>query len=266
MKKYVNVYVVLPCYNEALNIEKVIDDFMVTYIGHSKVRMKYVLINDGSSDNTLEIISKLAKTYEVVTAIDHGVNKGLGAAVKTGIDYVVNTASSDDLMMVLDSDHTHKARFSMAMIEKVLSGEHEVVIASRFYEDSKVYGVPFNRVLLSLGARLYYTLMFGIKNVKDYTCGYRVYSLKSLMKLKMEYGRHIVEETGFSCMCELLLKLDNLGVNIGESTFELYYGDKGGDSSMQIFKTIKNSLIMPLKLRRYKKSFLYKRDVAFEEQ
>ena len=58
-------------------------------------------------------------------------------------------------------------------------------------------------------------------------------------------------------MVELLLKLNSVGANIGESTFELYYGDKGGESSMQIFKTIRNSLKMPLKLRQYKNSHKY---------
>lgn len=261
MMKLINLFVVLPCYNEELNIEKVVEDFLLTYRGHKTVKLKFVLINDGSKDNTLGIIRSLEKIYEEVHVIDHGVNRGLGAAVATGIDYVLKTAKLEDLMLVLDSDHTHKAVYSLDMVDKVYNKHHDVVIASRFYPGSKVIDVPSHRKVLSIFAKWYYTFTLNIPNVKDYTCGYRVYYLESLIKLQEVYGEKIIEETGFSCMVELLLKLNNIGANIGESTFELYYGDKGGKSSMQIFRTINNSLKMPLKLRQYKKTYSYNESV-----
>lgn len=266
MKKTVNFYVVLPCYNESLNIEKVVEDFLETYLGHQVARLKFILINDGSKDNTIDILRKLENIHDEIHVIDHVVNKGLGAAVKTGIDYVISIGNSEDFMLVLDSDHTHKACYSLEMFGKAYTKQNDVVIASRFYPGSKVFGVPVHRQLLSIFARWYYTALLNIPNVKDYTCGYRVYSLPILRKLRAEYGSDIVEETGFSCMVELLLKLNNVGAAIGESTFELYYGDKGGASSMQIFKTIRNSLKMPLKLQRYKNSVNYRQDVILNRQ
>ena len=256
MMGLINLFIVLPCYNESLNIEKVIDDFLLVYEGHQTVRLKFVLINDGSKDNTLEIIRNLERRHDEIHVIDHGINMGLGSAVKTGIYYVLEKAKSEDLMVILDSDNTHKAMDSLAMVEKAYTNGHDVIIASRFYPGSKVFGVPIHRQFLSIFAKWYYTIMLNVPNVKDYTCGYRVYTLAILRKLQGEYGQKIVEETGFSCMVELLLKLNNVGANIGESTFKLYYGDKGGKSSMQIFKTIYNSLKMPLKLSQYKKLYI----------
>ncbi|PKM56705.1 MAG: glycosyltransferase family 2 protein [Firmicutes bacterium HGW-Firmicutes-3] len=261
MSKTVDFYVVLPCYNEALNIEKVVKDFQETYHNHQTARLKFILINDGSKDNTIDILRNLECIHEEIYVIDHVINKGLGAAVKTGMEYVLSKGSAEDFMLILDSDHTHKACYSLEMFNKAFAKHFDVVIASRFYPGSKIFGVPIHRKILSIFARWYYTALLNIPNVKDYTCGYRVYSLSILRKLYARYGTDIVEETGFSCMVELLLKLNNVDAVIGESTFKLYYGDKGGASSMQIFKTIRNSLRMPLKLQRYKNSINYCQEI-----
>lgn len=262
MNKIITLYVVLPCYNEALNLKKVYQDFLDVYITNKQINLSFVMVIDGCTDNTLEVAQKLKSTNDQVLIINHIINKGLGEAVKSGLNYVINNAKDNDLVVVLDSDHTHKAVYSIDMINRIQNHGFDVVIASRYFENSAVYGVPGYRIALSYFAKLYYSIMFRIPNVRDYTCGYRVYTIDILKKLYENYGEGMIRETGFSCMCELLVKLDAIGANIGESQFELFYGDKGGDSSMKVLKTIVKSLKMPINMLLFNKITYVKQNEA----
>ena len=65
-------------------------------------------------------------------------------------------------------------------------------------------GVPGFREFLSNGAGVYYKLVLNVKNVKDYTCGYRVYRYEIIDKAFMKYGDAFVEKKTFACMMEVL--------------------------------------------------------------
>ena len=88
-----------------------------------------------------------------------------------------------------------------------------------------------------------------MKNVRDYTCGYRVYKYEIIDKAFSEYGDAFVEKKTFACMMEVLYKLYKLGAVFDEVPFVLRYDNKEGESKMRIMKTIKDSLITALSLR-----------------
>ena len=114
----------------------------------------------------------------------------------------------------------------------------DVVIASRFESGGTVRGVPLNRHFLSIGARLLFTTLFPTRGVRDYTSGYRAYRASVVREAFAKYGDDFVGETGFSCMADVLLKLRKQGVVFGEAPLRLRYDLKGGESKMQVFRTI----------------------------
>ena len=244
------LYAMLPCYNEEDNIGQLIEEWIKQgkTLSERGYDLVIVGIDDKSTDSTKNIIKKKCECYNNVRLIAHEVNKNLGGGVMSAFQYFVENASQGDLCTLMDGDNTHDPQYIMSMIDKIESGA-DCVIASRYCKDSNVIGVPGNRLFLSSGARWYYKLVLRVKNVEDYTCGYRTYTYDIIKKAFDVYGNHFVEKKTFACMMEVLYKLANIGCSFAEVPFELRYDNKGGESKMRIMKTVKDSLLTAIFLR-----------------
>jgi len=244
------LYVVLPCYNEEENIKELIREWKAQEqkLYHRNIILQLIIVNDGSSDNTLNIVKELEKIMGNLKVLNHEINRGLGEAINTGIAYVISQKKKG-LLCIMDSDLTHDPHYVYSMLDKLKAEDLHCVIASRYRKGSRVEGLAFIRVFLSYGARVVYTLTLRVPNVRDYTCGYRLYKVDILEALFEKYDGKIVKERSFACMMELLYKLSLEGYNIGEVPFILKYQLKGGQSKMRIFKTVLRSLITINKLR-----------------
>ncbi len=245
------LYVVLPCYNEEDNIRKLVEKWKneENQLRKKNIDLSLVLVNDGSIDNTLNIANSLGALYHSIEVLSHTTNLGLGEAVNTGINYVISQ-NNKGLLCVMDADLTHSPYYVHSMIDKLKEEGLSCVIASRYRRGSKVEGLSLMRKLLSSLARIIYTFTLSIKDVRDYTCGYRLYETKALMDLSKKYNGKIIRERSFACMMELLFKFDKEGFKIGEVPFVLKYQLKGGKSKMRIFKTANRSLMLIGKLKK----------------
>lgn len=246
-----NLYVLLPSYNEEENIETLIESWLKEKdkLKDEGFQLNIVGIDDGSKDNTKAIIQKMDDAHEEVTLVAHEKNSGLGAGVNTGLRYFYENGKSGDIALIMDADNTHEPRYVHSMLKKMKDEGKDVVIASRYCEDSSIVGVPKHRNFLSSGAKGFYTLMMGVPNVKDYTCGYRTYAYDTVKKGVETYGADFIKENSFACMIEVLYKLHKTGAQFGEVPFELRYDQKLGESKMRILKTTRNSVVTTFKLR-----------------
>jgi dolichol-phosphate mannosyltransferase len=165
------------------------------------------------------------------------------------IETVISSdAEPDDIIVVLDADETHNPEHIMKMVERIHDG-FDVVVASRFRPDSRVVGVPTYRHMLSVGASILMKILFPIKGIRDYTCGYRAYRLEILLRAKERFGDRLFEGKGFSCMAELLIKLRSLDLLAMEIPIVLRYDWKQGPSKMPLTKTIISTLKLLIQLR-----------------
>lgn len=244
------LYAYLPCYNESGNIQALIESWLNEKEALLKegYELEIVPIDDKSTDNTLQIIRSMESTHKNVRVIAHKVNQNLGGALFTAVKDFLHCADSDNLMCFMDGDNTHKPRFIHNMIRRMREGA-DCVIASRYQPGAKINGVPSNRLALSDGAKLYYSAVLHVPNVKDYTCGYRLYTYSILSEAYKKYKQDLITMRSFSCMMELLYKLHKTGCRFAEVPFILYYDNKVGSSKMRILKTVKDSLIVALRLR-----------------
>lgn len=245
-----NIYVCLPCYNEQDNIGLLVDEWeaMKEEIKELDYSMNIILIDDKSKDNTLSVMRDCKEKYDNITILQHKVNQNLGGGVKTAFQYFLKVGQKGDVCFLMDGDNTHNPQYSVPMLKRMKEG-YDCVIASRYCDVSKVVGVPKLRLFLSDGARLFYTFVLRVKNVKDYTCGYRVYTYDIIAKANEIYGEQFVEMKTFACMMEVLYKLSLCGANFSEIGFELRYDNKQGESKMRILKTVKDSISTALRLR-----------------
>ena len=129
---------VIPSYNEALNIENVIKDIQENAKG-----IDYVIVDDGSKDNTREIIEK-----NHFNCIYGFMNQGLFGAVQTGFKYALEY--DYDIAIQFDGDGQHPASAVAKLVEAIEAG-NDIAIGSRFVSEKK----PFTARMLGNDKRSY---------------------------------------------------------------------------------------------------------------
>jgi dolichol-phosphate mannosyltransferase len=240
------IYVVLPCYNEQDNLISLFQEFerIFDLVRNLGLKHKYIVVDDGSKDDSYEILTKISESVDL-EIIQHNPNQGLGMTIKDGLKRASEVMDGNDIVVTMDSDNTQPASLLFSMVMKILEGNH-VVIASRYRYGAKVVGLSSFRIFLSYGAGLLFKFAYNIKDVKDYTCGFRAYDGSILKKAFKHYGDEFIEQRGFQCMAEILLKLHKLDKNMifSEVPMVLRYDLKQGESKMKVSETIFNTIKM----------------------
>ncbi len=165
--------IIIPAFNEEMNIVKVVDELIENYPQYD-----YVVINDGSSDDTAKICREHG--YEL---IDLPVNLGLAGAFQTGLKYAY--IKKYDCAIQFDADGQHRPEYIEPMRKKIGEG-YDIVIGSRFVEEKKPLSLRMvGSFLLSMAMRV----TTGCK-VKDPTSGMRMFSRKMISEfaLSLNYG------------------------------------------------------------------------------
>ncbi|EDZ62452.1 glycosyltransferase [Sulfurimonas gotlandica GD1] len=174
--------------------------------------------------------------------IKHTQNKGLGGALTTGF-HALKDIKDSDMLVAMDGDNTHNPYLIRQMIAKVDEGA-DIIIASRYLEQSRIYGLSKFRIFLSICAKYIYSFTWNIDGVKDYTCGFRCYRGSLVKKFIYKYQGDIIEEKGFAATGEVLKKMNYFKPLIVEVPMILKYSNKINSSSMQILNTIYKTLGM----------------------
>jgi len=229
------IYIVLPAYNEEISLERLLLRIKSAMELRS-FNYTVILVNDGSRDRTLEIAQRLCAAL-ALQIVNHESNKGLGAALKSGLMKASSLSRDTDVIITMDADNTHTPDLIPSMLSMLGRG-YDCVIASRYVSGGQEIGLSFHRTLLSRGASALLKTVFPIKGVKDYTCGYRAYSAAILKEALQCYGNMFVQEEGFTCMVEVLLKLRKLAAKFCEVPLILRYDYKAGASKMRVIRTI----------------------------
>jgi dolichol-phosphate mannosyltransferase len=233
------IFVVLPTYNEEHRIGKLLDHIDVA-MEEAALRYKAIVIDDGSTDATARLVKERSEDMPIIMR-NHERNMGLGATIRDGILVATELARPRDIIVTMDADDTHTPGLILRMVRMIMEG-HDVVIASRYQPGARVVGVPFVRVLISCFGSLMFRLLFPIRGVKDFTCGYRAYRAEVIQDAETRYGSRLFNQEGFQCMVDILLKLRKLNLIFGEVPMVLRYDQKEGASKMNVGMTIRRTL------------------------
>ena len=245
------IFYILPSYNEALNLNALLNKFKKFY-KTKNVNVLIAIIDDGSTDNSVKIIRTFIKKNNIkkinIKIIKHKKNLGLGRALQTGFEYCFLKGHTNDILITMDTDNSHTISVSYQMAEKIIFDKKDIVIASRYQLTSKTKGLNELRKILSLAAATLYKIFFPIKNVKDYTSGFRAFRLGKI-RIAWKNNKNFFSEEGFSASADILLKLYKYRnkLRFGEMPINLRYDLKKGDSKMKIFQTIYLNLILIIK-------------------
>lgn len=173
MKKKSKCLIIIPAYNEAENIENVVNNLIKNYPQYD-----YVIINDGSRDNTEKICIK--NRYQVLNL---PINMGIGGAVQTGYCYARD--NDYDMAVQIDGDGQHDVAFLEKMIAVIEEGQADIVIGSRFVEKEGFQSSKLRRTGIMFLSHLAWILT-GVR-VKDITSGYRVVNRRFINVFAEDY-------------------------------------------------------------------------------
>lgn len=191
--------VLIPTYNNAATLKNVIESV-------SRYTSDIVVVNDGSTDATQEVIDSIPGLH----VVSYPLNKGKGVALRKGFEYAFNKGFR--YAITIDSDGQHFAEDLPKFIEKLNEENNAIIIGARNMEQSSVpgkssYGNKFSN--------FWFQLETGIK-VPDTQSGYRLYPLEPLSKLTFYTWKYEFE-------IEVIVRAAWSGVNVCSVPVRVYY-------------------------------------------
>jgi dolichol-phosphate mannosyltransferase len=224
--------IVVPCFNEADNVPKIQDELIpvVTALAENQT-VEVIFVDDGSSDDTWQALmdscGNMSGPRVWVRIERHKVNRGLGAALRTGF-----AAAHGEIIVTTDSDGTYQFTEIPALLACLTPGV-DIVTASPYHPLGGVAGVPGYRLVLSKGSSLIYRLVVDWK-IHTYTALFRA------------YRRQVVETVsfaadGFLAGTELLVKAMLIGYRVAEYPSVLH-SRVAGISKAKLARTIRAHL------------------------
>ncbi len=237
------IKIVLPAYNEEETILPLIMDIK-RILGERFNDFEVIVVNDGSTDNTAKIVSEL--NLHILKLVEHNRNEGLSESIKTGLLYALKNFDENDIIVTMDADNTHSPGLIHRMSTFIEEG-NDVVIASRYRPGARVIGLTLARKTISFGGNMLLRLLFPTRGVKDYTSGYRAYRAGVLSKAFDLWENSFINEPGFSCQVDILLKLRKMRVIMNEVPLILRYDQKESASKMNVTSTIIDTLKLVVK-------------------
>jgi hypothetical protein len=233
------VSVVIPCHNEEAAI-----DFLsralneVDEAAEGRYRIHYYLVDDKSTDSTVELLRETFGDSTKYTVIELPENLGVSGAIHAGID-----AANTDIVCSMDADCSYDPLELLRMIPHLDDGT-ALVTASPYHGDGAVLGVPGWRLFLSRGLSGIYKL-FLTQKLATYTSCFRVYRREVVQEWKPEHG-------DFRGIVELLARLDMAGHDVKEYPTTLQ-SRIFGFSKMRTLKTIRDHLRLLWRMPKYRK-------------
>lgn len=177
--------IVIPCFNEVENIPKMKDELLPVLVKLAEeYSVQVVFVDDGSSDGTLNAFKDAFSSGSLpnidFTYLQHAVNMGLGAAMRTGLK-----ASRGGLIITTDSDGTYHFSSMIGMLKYLENAD--IVTASPYHPDGNVVGVPEYRLVLSRGSSMIYRLLVQW-DIHTYTCLFRAYRREVIDTISFEFS------------------------------------------------------------------------------
>lgn len=218
----IKVLVIVPAYNEALNIEKTIKDIT------KNTDYDYIVINDCSKDNTKEVCKK--NNFNMLSL---PINFGLTSAIQVGMKYAKENGY--DIAIQFDGDGQHNAKYLKDLVKEIEKNNVDVAIGSRFVTQKK----PLSARML--GSRL---ISFAIelttwKKITDPTSGMRAYDKKAIELFNNNASLTPEPDT--------IVYMIKKGFNIKEVQVEMSEREFG-ESYLNAFKSIKYMMNMMLSI------------------
>jgi dolichol-phosphate mannosyltransferase len=228
------VSVVIPCFNESQGLHQLkarLNDLLE--VGQSDYLFQFVLVDDGSSDDTYRILGDLFADDERFLIVRHPKNQGLSSAILTGIH-----AAGGEWVVSLDADCTYDPLQIFQLLEKIQPST-TMVMGSPYHRSGKVLQVPAWRIAISKTANRIYRMLMKTK-LTCYTGCFRAIRKSVAERIQLE-------NPGFVGMTEMVWRVEQFGGRIEEVPVVLDVR-RYGQSKLRLLRVVGQHLRLMLKV------------------
>lgn len=242
MKREVNsINLLFPVLNERLRLQKGIEATIAYVREHVKIPCRLTILDNGSEDETPEIGKKLEEAYSEVTYVRVG-ERGVGVAFRKGIEL-----NDCDIVGYMDIDLSTDLKYLGKTIEMFQQDpELQYVNGTRFSKESDTKGRKWYRKITSMGLVFLLKTIFHMK-ATDALCGFTFLRKEEAEQLVAESS----QDNGWFYTVEFLLRAERDGMKICNMPVEW---QEDYNTTVKVFKTIKNYIIQIHRLRKALKS------------
>ncbi|MGB9696480.1 MAG: polyprenol monophosphomannose synthase [Ignavibacteria bacterium] len=228
------VLVIIPTYNEAENITKLIP--CILRYTNEKYNINVLVVDDSSPDRTAEYVRAMNEPR--VKLIVRNKKSGLGTAYIHGFKFAIE--NKYDIVFEMDADFSHDPSYIPTMLDALDEG-YDLVVGSRYVNGVSVVNWPISRLLLSYFANVYTRIITGLK-VRDTTAGFMCYRVSKLVEINLDE----VRSNGYSFQIEMKFKFHKRGFKIKE--IPILFIDRRAGSSKMSKKVVYEAYFMVWKL------------------
>lgn len=197
--------VVVPTYNEAHNIRKLINKVLSL-----EPEIDVLIIDDDSPDGTSEIVKELQTNFsDRLFLIKRSGKLGLGTAYVEGFKFALEQGYN--YVCEMDADFSHNPEDLPRLVYEVKSGKMDIAVGSRYSNGISIVNWPLSRLILSYGANVYARLITGLP-IKDTTAGFKCIHRKVLEAIDLNKMR----SNGYAFQIEIHFRAWKAGFKLGE--------------------------------------------------
>lgn len=205
MSEHAETLVIVPTYNEAHNISRIIDRLM-----ELDTTVDVLVIDDGSPDKTADKVKQAQKEYgDRITLIERSGKLGLGTAYVLGFEYALD--KDYQYVCEMDADFSHDPDDIDRLVEEVRSGRADLAIGSRYSNGISIINWPLSRLILSYCANIYARTITGLP-VADTTAGFKCIRREVLESISLQR----IKSNGYAFQIELHFRAWKAGFKINE--------------------------------------------------
>jgi len=224
--------IVLPTYNEHLNLPRVVEAVMA----HSFTRL--LVVDDASPDGTGALADEAAVRWPGRIEVLHRRGpRGLGLAYVDGLKRALE--SDAEAIGQMDADLSHDPKYLPALVAALAT--NDLVIGSRYLSGISVINWPLHRIILSSFANRYIRFVTGM-SPNDCTSGFRVWRREALGRLQLDQAR----ANGYAFLTEMLYEAQRRACRVGEVPIVFVERQEGYSKVSQ--KVLLESLLTPWRL------------------
>lgn len=232
--------VVIPTYNEAENIERLIEEVTGAVEG-----MRVLVVDDNSPDGTGDIVRKVGERNPNVLLESRPGKLGLGTAYVHGFKRALSMPGVD-CIFGMDADFSHSPQYLPDFLNAL--GKYDVVVGSRYLDGISVVNWPIRRLFISFFANNYARFITGLP-IRDCTSGFCCYKREVLERINLD----AVRARGYSFLVEMKFRVHQLGFSIGEVPI-IFFERRSGKTKMSKFDILEAIFtVWKLRLGLYKK-------------
>jgi glycosyltransferase involved in cell wall biosynthesis len=231
------VSIVIPCYNEKATIEKIVGAVCSAPIESREI----IVVDDGSQDGT-QVLLKERISKLVDRIIYHPVNRGKGAALRSGF-----AAATGDIILVQDADLEYSPEDYPALLEPLMSDKADVVFGSRFM-GGRPHRVLFFWHMIANKCLTLLSNMITNLNLTDAQTGYKAFKAPILRSIRIEEDRFGVESELVAKMAKLRCRVFEVGISYYGRTYEEGKKIQWRDGFRALYAIVKYGLRRPRRL------------------